>query len=144
MPHDPRVHLGTAAWIAREGREGLEVLLLERQGSHGAGRWALPGGWVDYYESPHRTVVREVEEETGLVVTRPRFLGHVTNVWEEEGFQVTTLVYQCFPVFSDLEPEIKEPEKASKMEWVPVHVMKSYLLFAPLHAFIDEYGRYHF
>ena len=32
------------------------------------GCWTLPGGGLNFGESPERAVVREVEEETGLVV----------------------------------------------------------------------------
>jgi 8-oxo-dGTP pyrophosphatase MutT (NUDIX family) len=30
--------------------------------------WGLPGGWVERRESPHDTLVRELHEETGLIV----------------------------------------------------------------------------
>lgn len=33
----------------------------------GAGRWTLPGGGLDFGEAPVDAVVRDVEEETGLI-----------------------------------------------------------------------------
>lgn len=42
------------------------------------GRWTLPGGGVEFGEHPEATVVREVDEETGLVVTVGR-LAHVDS-----------------------------------------------------------------
>jgi ADP-ribose pyrophosphatase YjhB (NUDIX family) len=33
------------------------------------GRWTMPGGWADVNESPSESVVREVAEEAGYVVT---------------------------------------------------------------------------
>jgi 8-oxo-dGTP pyrophosphatase MutT (NUDIX family) len=53
-------HLGIKAII--KNLRG-EVLLLKRQGREG---WDLPGGRVQHGESPHETLKREVEEETGL------------------------------------------------------------------------------
>ena len=34
-----------------------------------SGRWAIPGGWADVNRSPSECVIRELREETGLVVT---------------------------------------------------------------------------
>jgi ADP-ribose pyrophosphatase YjhB (NUDIX family) len=48
-----------------------------------AGLWTLPGGGIEFGEAPDVAVVREVEEETGLVAritAEPRILSH-TGVW---------------------------------------------------------------
>jgi 8-oxo-dGTP diphosphatase len=43
------------------------ILLLKRANSiAGNGRWVLPGGKVDYLQSPEESIVAEVKEETGL------------------------------------------------------------------------------
>lgn len=42
-----------------------EKILLVRENLFDAGRWTLPGGWVDVGEPPSLAVEREVLEETG-------------------------------------------------------------------------------
>lgn len=57
-----------------EGR----LLLIQRGHEPHQGRWSLPGGRIEAGESPEEAVVREVFEETGLMVTPGHPVGHVT------------------------------------------------------------------
>jgi 8-oxo-dGTP diphosphatase len=56
---------------------GGRLLLIERGHEPEAGRWSLPGGRVQPGESDQDAVVREVREETGLLVTPGRLVGTV-------------------------------------------------------------------
>jgi len=62
FPETPLV--GVGAVIVDEGR----VLLVQRGREPLKGRWSLPGGMVELGESLQAGVIREVEEETGLLV----------------------------------------------------------------------------
>jgi 8-oxo-dGTP diphosphatase len=65
----PRVQrTGAYALILDEDR-----VLLSRYA--GTGRWSLPGGGIDHGEQPVEALHREVREETGLTLRRPRLLG---------------------------------------------------------------------
>lgn len=47
-----------------------QVLLLNRQKAPWMGRWNGIGGKLEPTESPHECIVREAEEETGLIITQ--------------------------------------------------------------------------
>jgi 8-oxo-dGTP diphosphatase len=47
-------------------RSGGGVLLVRRKFDPAAGAWCIPAGFMEYGESPTRTAVRELFEETGL------------------------------------------------------------------------------
>lgn len=56
-----------------EGR----LLLIRRGRPPSAGTWSLPGGRVEPGETTYAAIVREVAEETGLVVVPERVVGRV-------------------------------------------------------------------
>jgi 8-oxo-dGTP diphosphatase len=59
--------------------EAGRLLLILRGHEPGLGLWSIPGGRIEPGESDPEAVVREVLEETGLVVTCGRFLGSVVR-----------------------------------------------------------------
>src|SRR6202000_152743 len=59
-----RPQLAVSAVIFRDGK----VLLLKRAKSPGHGFWSLPGGRVEFGESLHIALAREVDEEAGLTI----------------------------------------------------------------------------
>jgi 8-oxo-dGTP diphosphatase len=56
-------------WVRR-----LEILLIERRKDPFAGRWALPGGFVEKNEPARAAAVRELVEETAVVFPPERLL----------------------------------------------------------------------
>jgi 8-oxo-dGTP diphosphatase len=59
-----RPQLAVSAAIFRDGK----VLLVRRSRSPGKGFYSLPGGRVEFGESLHQALTREVDEETGLQI----------------------------------------------------------------------------
>lgn len=73
-PKQPIV--GVGAVVISNGR----ILLEKRKNEPGKGKWSIPGGLVELGEGVEETVVREVKEETGLVVEKPEHIDIVDNV----------------------------------------------------------------
>ena len=63
-----RPGLTVDALVLAGSGEDMQVLVIERGKPPGMGLWALPGGFVDKFESPRAAVVRELREETGLML----------------------------------------------------------------------------
>jgi ADP-ribose pyrophosphatase YjhB (NUDIX family) len=108
-------------------RRGEEVLLVRNsvRGPH-PGQWNLPGGGVDFAESPAAALVREVEEETGLACTVDglvtiddiAFTGTAPSGRHEE-FHGIHLVYAA-SVAADAEPRVAEVDgTVDRAAWIP-------------------------
>ncbi len=78
-----RPTVGVGAVVVHEGK----VLLIRRGKQPLQGRWVVPGGTVEAGETLEAAVVREIEEETGLVV-RPREVVTVFDRIERDGDRV--------------------------------------------------------
>lgn len=63
------------------------------------GKWEFVGGAVDFGEDPETALVREVAEESGLVVRVVRLLPKIfTHVWKTkrgENIHVLLITYEC-------------------------------------------------
>ena len=72
-------------WILVDNKK--RILLLKRSDYTKSfpGYWTMPGGRWEKWESPEEVVIREVEEETGLlfVPTKIYMKSEVMNSWEE-------------------------------------------------------------
>jgi 8-oxo-dGTP diphosphatase len=88
-----------SACILRPG--GKEILLSMRRapGVPGLdGKWELPGGKIEFGETPEQAIVREIREELGITVVPRKMLPYLhTNLWEyEHAIQHVVLAcYEC-------------------------------------------------
>lgn len=95
--------------IRRQSAAGPEVLLGLKKTGFGAGKWVGLGGHVEPGEKPVAAAVREVEEESGLLVPGDS-LQHVASIefrfpyrpsWDQDTEVFMTWVYHGEPAESD-------------------------------------------
>lgn len=135
----PQVGVGVAAFIFDFTDD--TVLLVKRDGSHGEGTWAPPGGWVEKGESLLEAAEREVLEEVGLRVEAIQEFGYTEDHFSEDVHDI------CFTVVCKWQGDIArimEPEKIVELKWAKVNDLL-YLdppypqpLFLPLQMRIDS------
>lgn len=106
-----RPKVGVGVIVVRDGK----VLFGKRKGSHGEGTWSFPGGHLEFGEDVAVCARREVEEETGIVITNIRNAVFTNDVFEKEGKHYVTLFVVAHHTSG--EPIIKEPDTCEQWEW---------------------------
>ena len=90
MADKPIVLVAAAALIDADGR----VLICQRpEGKQLAGLWEFPGGKVEAGETPEACLIRELEEELGIVVTHACLAPFVFASHEYETFHLLMPLY---------------------------------------------------
>ena len=112
------VTVAACALVDADGR----VLLAQRpEGKPMAGLWEFPGGKVETGETPEQTLIRELEEELGIVV-------------KEACLAPLTFASHSYPDFHLLMPlyvcrrwdGIVTPKEGQKLSWVRPNRMRDY------------------
>ena len=84
-------------------REDGRVLIVQRSADDpiGPGTFEFPGGKIDFGESPESALIREIREETGLIIAIDRLL-YLTSFLTHPYRQVLVIAYLCHPVGGSL------------------------------------------
>ncbi len=114
--HYSETHPGVGVGIILLNPSKTHVLLGKRKGSHGAGEYACPGGWVEHGEYLTDCAIREVLEETGLIINSQdlKFLTHQESFTYLPKHVINFGYWYHFT--TDVTPELKEPDKCEGWE----------------------------
>jgi 8-oxo-dGTP diphosphatase len=105
--------------VAGEGAAS-QVLLVQRANPPFAGRWALPGGFVDEEEPTRRAAARELREETGLAIDPAEL--ELLGVYDAprrdpRGWSVSAIYLASLP----RAVEVAGADDARDARWFPLH-----------------------
>ncbi|WAJ74123.1 bifunctional nicotinamide-nucleotide adenylyltransferase/Nudix hydroxylase [Moraxella bovis] len=131
----PPVFVTADALVVQAGH----VLLIERGGEYGRGLYALAGGFLDKDESLLDCALRELQEETGLIIS-PSTLkaSHTFDAPDRSarGRTVTTVFY--FELTGDKLPDVAGGDDASLAFWLPLGELDGRMMFEDHYSVITK------
>jgi mutator protein MutT len=111
----------TICEIIKDGK-----ILLQRKsvGRFGEGKWNGPGGKLDPEESPLQGVIREVKEETGLLILEPELRGEIDFYFGEKTKpDWITFVFLVTQITGEINPSEEGELRWFKIEEIPYNQM---------------------
>ena len=112
------VLVAACALIDADGR----VLLTERPaGKSMAGLWEFPGGKMEAGERPEQTLIRELQEELGIVVREPCLAPLTFASHGYEDFHLLMPLYVCRRWEG-----IVTPQEGQRLAWVRPNRLRDY------------------
>lgn len=101
----------------------IELLLIKRLNEPFKGLWALPGGFVEIDEELDDAVVRELQEETGVIHRSLKQLFTVGTVGRDPRYRTISVIYYGWFVESIM--QVRAGDDASDAQWFAVDELPS-------------------
>lgn len=92
-----------------------EILLVKPARGVATGRWTLPGGFVNFFESPRDAARREVKEEAGIEIRDLALLTTVTYTHSSSPYPILGLGYTARPADGSVDVDEDEIADATWM-----------------------------
>lgn len=126
-----RPGVGIAAILVNEKNE---VLLGLRKSKLGNNTWGFPGGKLNYGEDIIDCIVREVKEETDLIIDNMEYIGTTNDIMLEDNQHYITMFFSTTTFNGKL--KLNEPDKCIEWKWFkPKELPEN--LFTPVINFIN-------
>lgn len=107
-----QVQVGVGVWIFNPLGQ---VLFGYRLSKHGNGTWAPPGGHLEFGETPIQTAIREVCEETGLIIPQNKIseFAYTNDIFPDKHY----ITIHCRVDNFIGVPKVIEPDKCDVWKW---------------------------
>ena len=115
----PRASVTADAVLFAEKEGQMYVLLIQRGNDPYKGYWAFPGGFLNMDETVARCAERELEEETGIVLTGMQLAGVYSDVERDPRGRVITAAYAAMTTM----PEANAADDATAAQWWPLNAL---------------------
>ena len=115
----PRASVTADAVLFAEKDGQMYVLLIQRGNDPYKGYWAFPGGFLNMDETVARCAERELEEETGIVLTGMQLVGIYSDVERDPRGRVITAAYAAMTTM----PEATAADDDAAAQWWPLNAL---------------------
>lgn len=123
--------LTTLCYVEQDGKY-LMMHRVKKEHDINEGKWIGVGGHFEPGESPEECLLREVREETGLMLTSWKFRGIVTFVSDD-----CPTEYMCLYTADGFEGILTEDCREGVLQWVPKEEVPGLTLWEGDRAFLE-------
>ena len=104
-------------------------------------QWSIPGGHLEWGESLHEALLREVHEETGLSVELVGLIDTVDLITEDGSGNITRHYMLIDFAVRAIGGELRAGSDAAEARWVPFSQIDDYPLWSETRRIIEESKR---
>ena len=136
MESQQHTRVGVGVWVEKDGK----VLMMHRKGVHGSGTWSMPGGHLDFGETPEQCAIRETKEETDVDIDNVHFVAMTNDYFEHSNKHYITIWMKGS--YKAGTAKVNAAYESSAVEWFSWNELPS-PLFAPFEKLLsgDSYPK---
>ncbi len=111
-------NIGVGGAVVHDNR----LLLVRRASRRGRGNWQVPGGFIEPDETIEQAVVREVEEEAGVIASVDGVVA-LRNRYAPEVGNSLYIVMLLHPLSGEPKPDGREVDRAEYLSWDDIQAL---------------------
>src|SRR6185503_4593223 len=132
----PVLGVGAVIWNDKD-----EVVLIRRGKEPRKDQWSIPGGHLEWGESLHEALLREVHEGTGLTVELVGLIDAVDLITEDGSGNVTRHYVLIDFAVRAIGGDLRAGSDAAEARWVSLSQIDEYPLWSETRRIIEESRR---
>ncbi len=115
-----------------------KILLIRRSKPPKSNSWSIPGGAQELGETTEQTAVREVYEETAIVIEKPHFLDIINYIDRDREERIKHHYILIDYAAAYKSGTLRAGDDADEARWVPVDQLPHYHLWPETEKIIYE------